>query len=175
MNFNIFGMKSVLLFLVSLVSLSFTFDKLNAQTIKTIENIECKTVCDNAFLDKIELRSDATVFYFRYLFYNDVKDFYITIYPHGSNFSWFLRGAKKVMYKCTAVKNVRQDGKMINEELTKMLKVTSDGQKGSPITFTCEIHFKPLKSTEKKIDLIEAIGQKRNKNNFNFLNIRLDK
>jgi hypothetical protein len=170
MSFNFFISKS---FFASILFFAVINFSLNAQTIKTIENLKYKAVSDKCYLDKIVFNEDATVFHFRYIFNTDIDDFHIIFYPPGSNFSWYIRGDKKVMYKCKAVKNIKREAVIICEELLKPLKFESKDEKGGLVTFTCEIYFAPLKPTEKKVHLIEGIGQKRNKNHFNFLNIVL--
>jgi len=71
------------------------------------------------------------------------------------------------------VTNIRKNGVLNTKKLgDELLTVTSVGVRN--VEFTCRVHFQRLPEEIKKVHLIEGEGEIKNKNHFNYFNIKLN-
>lgn len=121
-------------------------------------------------LDKVEYRTDATVFHFRYV---GGQYSYIMLYAPNGSHPWLLRDdATGREFAMKGVYNVRQNGRLVDDQIeTDMLSLGSDG--GNKMIVTCEVHFAPLPKSVKSVDLIEGRGTDTYSNHFHVLDIKM--
>lgn len=121
-------------------------------------------------LDKVEYRTDATVFHFRYV---GGSYSYIMLYAPDGTHPWFLRDkATGKEFAMKGVYNVRHNGKLVDNHIeTGVLNLHSDGS--GKMVATCEVHFAPLPSNVKAVDLIEGKGTETFYNHFHVLDIKM--
>lgn len=138
---------------------------------QTIDNQPIYKAWNAAYMvEKIEYRSNATILYFRY----EADGFNsATFYPPNHEYAWVLRDAQGRTYPLKTLRNIRRDGEMIHNEITKSVSVNNWESLNSAIKFstTCELYFDRLPNDAKELDLIEGLSAETWENHFHAFDI----
>jgi hypothetical protein len=94
-------------------------------------------------------------------------------YPTNHKYSWFLKDlstGKK--YFCKSVRRIQKNGTLESQQLDDFpLTILADEK--TQTVFTCRVHFDRLPNSSREVHLIEGRGKAKDKNHFNFFNIKL--
>lgn len=162
--------KQVLLVFSSLFLMLLTFTT-QAQDSKMDENPVYEQFNDKCILDKVEYRTDRTIFHFRYK-----ASTYTSIWlyaPNGAH-PWFLKDEiNGEEYKLLGVYNVRRNNKMIYKEIKDNVVYMNADEKKEKTYFECEVHFERMPMHVSEVDLIEGKGMESAWNHFHCFNIKI--
>lgn len=94
-------------------------------------------------------------------------------YPRNHRHHWILKDlstGKKYSFK--SVRKIRKDGVLQSKQL-KDFPIKLPANKKTQSVFTCRVHFDRPPNSSKEVHLIEGLGKAKDKNHFNFFNIKL--
>jgi hypothetical protein len=139
---------------------------------KSIDNKPLYTSRNTHILEKVVYTKTEIIFSLAIYFAPEPYQS-IILYPENHKYHWFLKDVstgKKYSFK--SVRNIRKNGVLNSTELKDFpLKIPAD--KKTQTVFTCRVHFDRLPNSTREVHLIEGIGKAKDKNHFNFFNIKL--
>lgn len=130
------------------------------------------TARNNYVLEKVVYTKTEIIFSLAIYF---AADSYVnaTFYPLNHKHHWMLKDlstGKKYAFK--SVRKIRKNGTLESKEL-KDFPLTIPADKKKQTVFTCRVHFDRPPNSTKEVHLIEGRGKAKDKNHFNFFNIKL--
>lgn len=138
---------------------------------QTIDNQPSYKAWNAAYMvEKIEYRSNATILHFRY----EADGFSsATFYPPNHEYAWVLRDAQGRTYPLKTLRNIRHNGEVIHNEITKSVSVSNweSSDSDSKFSTTCELYFDRLPNDAKELDLIEGLSAETWDNHFHAFDI----
>lgn len=126
----------------------------------------------NYEIRKIEYTSESMIIHFKFTTYNQTGASAI-FYPPESLNAWLLRDKKRnTTYPLRTIRNIRLNNYLLTAEISGKQEFFIDDSKKIN-EFSCEIVFDRLPPNVDKVDLLEGLYQRSNKNHFHCLNIKI--
>ena len=125
------------------------------------------------FIDKITYSQNEMVISYSYRSSGSA-----VIYPPNEVLAWLLKDQNGNVYKVKAVKNLKNNGKLISAEVKSQTHISSYNELDGEYIFeelnlTCELHFDRLPANVNKVDLVEGLGRETFSNHFNAFDIEI--
>lgn len=127
----------------------------------------------NTYILEKVVYTETEIIFSLAIYFPAMPNMSIKFHPRNHQYHWFLKDlstGKKYSFK--SIRNIRKNGILQSKQLKDFpLKILSDEKTQS--VFTCRVHFDRLPNSSKEVHLIEGRGKAKDKDHFNFFNIKL--